>query len=345
MLRLAVLFFSLLVLPATAAPGPIAGTLGEAALWAKYKTLFVKGDGRVIDNANGNISHSEGQGFAMIIAVGANDPATFAKLWGFAKNNLAVRKDSLFAWKWTPGVFGGKVTDSNNATDGDILIAWALLEAHQAGFGDYRAEAFKILADVKPLILPAPYGPIVMPAAQGFDAKAQGSIVINLSYWVFPAFKRLADLTGDTSWLELFDSGEALIAAASQNKGGLPADWTALQGRKATTAKNFANDFSYNAVRIPLYLAWANPGSPSLRQFQANWVGRKALSQVDVTNGRATGTFADVGYRAIAATADCAVSSKRFPSSLKGNLDPLYYPASLHLLSIMAVKQVYPSCW
>ena len=345
MLRLAVLFIALLILPATAAPGPIAGTLGEPALWATYKTTFIESDGRVVDNANGNISHSEGQGFAMLIAVGANDPAAFAKLWAFTRDNLAVRKDSLLAWKWAPGVFGGKVTDDNNATDGDILVAWALLEAQHAGFGNYRAEAFKILADVKPLILPAPYGPIVMPAAKGFDAKSQGNIVINLSYWVFPAFKRLADLTGDTTWLELFDSGEALIAAASQNRGGLPADWTALSGSKATTAKNFTNDFSYNAVRIPLYLAWSNPRSPGLRQFQSNWVKRSALSQVDVTNGRATGAFADIGYRAIAAATDCAVTAKRFPSSLKGKLDPLYYPASLHLLSIMAVKQVYPSCW
>ena len=104
MLRLAVLFLTLIILPATAAPGPIVGTLGEASLWAKYKTLFVQNNGRVIDNANGNISHSEGQGFAMIIAVGANDPVTFAKLWAFTRDNLAVRKDSLLAWKWTPSL-------------------------------------------------------------------------------------------------------------------------------------------------------------------------------------------------------------------------------------------------
>ena len=33
--------------------------------WTSFKTRFVKDDGRVIDNANGGVSHSEGQGWGL----------------------------------------------------------------------------------------------------------------------------------------------------------------------------------------------------------------------------------------------------------------------------------------
>lgn len=32
----------------------------------RYKARFMMPDGRIIDTANGNVSHTEGQGFAML---------------------------------------------------------------------------------------------------------------------------------------------------------------------------------------------------------------------------------------------------------------------------------------
>ncbi|STT00045.1 endoglucanase [Klebsiella pneumoniae] len=37
--------------------------------WERYKARFMMPDGRIIDTANGNVSHTEGQGFAMLLAV------------------------------------------------------------------------------------------------------------------------------------------------------------------------------------------------------------------------------------------------------------------------------------
>ncbi len=34
--------------------------------WERYKARFMMPDGRIIDTANGNVSHTEGQGFAML---------------------------------------------------------------------------------------------------------------------------------------------------------------------------------------------------------------------------------------------------------------------------------------
>ena len=48
--------------------------------WERYKARFMMPDGRIIDTANGNVSHTEGQGFAMLLAVANNDRPAFDKL-------------------------------------------------------------------------------------------------------------------------------------------------------------------------------------------------------------------------------------------------------------------------
>ena len=42
--------------------------------WRSYKQRFVATDGRVIDTGNKNVSHTEGQGYAMLFAAGGRRP-------------------------------------------------------------------------------------------------------------------------------------------------------------------------------------------------------------------------------------------------------------------------------
>ena len=330
---------------------PIAGLLADEPLWSVYKERFVERGGRVVDNANKNISHSEGQGFSMLMAVAANDKATFDRIWTFTRENMMVRKDNLIAWKWSPRLFL-KVSDTNNATDGDILVVWALLEAVEAGFGNhYREPALAILADVRKLVkFDKKFGYWMRPGAKWFSAEHNlGRDVVNLSYWVFPALERLTVLTGQGVWRKLAGSGEGLIAAASNNRAGLPPDWSALKRTrgKVEYAQKFSTEFSYNAIRVPLYLAWSEDDRRrSLIRFERNWIGADGeLERVDVRRNRVKGKFVDAGYKAIAAVVNCSLNGRPFPQELRGKLDKLYYPASLHLLSIIATKQRYPQCW
>ena len=69
-------------------------------LWQYFKDQFISDDGRVIDTQQQQISHSEGQGYGMLLAVKFNDQATFKKLWRWSQDNLQIRKDRLFAWKF-----------------------------------------------------------------------------------------------------------------------------------------------------------------------------------------------------------------------------------------------------
>src|SRR6202165_1049809 len=82
------------------------GAAGSATLlkdgWRQYKDRFVKSEGRVVDNAKGGISHSEGQGYAMLIAERLDDRPTFEAIWKWTQNNSLVRGDSLAAWGWRP---------------------------------------------------------------------------------------------------------------------------------------------------------------------------------------------------------------------------------------------------
>ena len=50
--------------------------------WEAYKARFLMTDGRIVDTGNKNVSHSEGQGYAMLMAVASNDKAAFDRIWG-----------------------------------------------------------------------------------------------------------------------------------------------------------------------------------------------------------------------------------------------------------------------
>jgi len=98
-------------------------TLVQASeAWETYKSRFLMPDGRIIDTANNNISHSEGQGFSMLIAVSNNDQQTFDKLWQWTQKTLKNKDNGLFYWRYNPAE-ANPVSDKNNASDGDTLIA------------------------------------------------------------------------------------------------------------------------------------------------------------------------------------------------------------------------------
>ena len=64
----------------------------------------------------------------LLLAIAANDRATFDKIWGWTRANLMVRDDQLLAWRWDPA-HRPAVADINDASDGDILVAWALTDS------------------------------------------------------------------------------------------------------------------------------------------------------------------------------------------------------------------------
>jgi len=70
--------------------------LADLENWERFKTRFISAEGRVIDTGNGHISHSEGQGVVMLLAVAYDDQATFKRIWAWTDKNLGIRDDGLF---------------------------------------------------------------------------------------------------------------------------------------------------------------------------------------------------------------------------------------------------------
>lgn len=358
----------MVVLPAVSqvADRPLAGSLSmDIALWQTYAAQFVMPDGRVIDNVNGGISHTESQGYGMLLAVAAGDKATFERIWTFTESKMYVREDGLGAWKFVPDAgavasndntglanpVAGQITDMNNATDGDILIAWALAEAGAAGFGDqYSKNANDIAKALRSTVYDTgSFGLQMKPGVIGFSAEERdGKPVVNPSYWVFPAFERLAVLAPQALWPELSKSGLAHIQAAKEFPAGLLPDWISLDTETGTRglAPGFDDAYSYNAIRIPLYLAMTGPKSRRmLRASFENWFAVEGpLKTVGVNDRTLRDSLSDPGYEAIRSIYKCATSAAPFPPETLTSLDINYYPATLQLLAIIAARQSFPKC-
>lgn len=333
--------------PAVAPPPGVRGHLPSRDFWSAYKAKFITAEGRVIDDANGGISHSEGQGYGMLLAVAADDRATFERVWAWTRTELMVRGDGLAAWRWEPDKTP-RITDRNNASDGDILIAWALAEAADAwGEAAHRAAARTLARAIgQSLITRTSLGAMLAPGLEGFDAKARGDgPVVNLSYFVFPAFARLKALAPEHDWDGLQKGGLELAQKARFGTRGLPTDWIALGGGKVAPASGFAPTFAYNAVRVPLYLAWARAGQRGhLAPYAAAWETAPP-AVIDVVSNRAHEPLDAPGYRAVAALVRCSLDGERLPEDLRGAALDLYYPSTLKALAIVAVRQRYPECW
>ena len=264
--------------------GGISWVKAQEDLWATYKSRFISG-GRVVDTGNGRISHSEGQGYGMLLAESNGDQAMFSQIWNWTAQHLSRSEDHLFSWRWRPLFRAGFIDDHNNAADGDLLIAWALLRgADRWKTSEWRGKALAILNDVKrKLIRTSRFGPLLLPGVDGFQ-KPDG-VVVNLSYWLFPAFKAFGRADHDSNWSALEQSGLQLLSRARFGALQLPPDWLSVNGDKVSVARDFEAVYGYNAVRIPLYLAWARITNPSYYEGFARVAALKVIPAKILLNG------------------------------------------------------------
>lgn len=315
--------------------------------WQAYKSHFVDTSGRVIDDANGKISHSESQGYGLLLAYLANSKADFDLIWSFTRTEFLLRDDGLAVWKWDPNS-KPHVTDSNNASDGDILIAYALTLAGSGwNRNDLTATAKTMIRAIgKANVIEAQKQLLLLPGVTGFSAvDREDGPVINLSYWIFEVFPKFAALDQATDWNRLGKDGLSLIDVARGGPRSLPADWISAR-TVFKPAKGFPPEFGYNALRIPLYMMRA--GVTDRAQLEPLRQGMSPdgtnVAIVDIPSGTATETLTDPGYTIIPALVDCVLDKKKLPESVRSFRPTLYYPSTLHLLSLSFVYGQHPEC-
>jgi endoglucanase len=311
--------------------------------WFLFQSRFLLPEGRVVDSGNGGVSHSEGQGWGLLFALGADDRPGFERILGWTRRVLRRPGDTLHAWRFRPDA-ALPVEDPNNATDGDICIAWALLEAGARwDEPDHTALGTAIARDILRLLVRrvGAYS-VLLPGARGFD-QAEG-VVINPSYYVFPAFGALARAVPDPAWVRVAADGLMLLRACRFGRWGLPPDWAVL-GRTdggLTLPANWPPRFSYDAVRVPLYLAWAGlGGEPALDRVRNFWTDPAHLvmpAWADLTSDAVAPYAASPGVTAVARLAGAQRPTGPVAQRAESSVGeaPDYYSAALSLLARLA---------
>ncbi|MDD1779826.1 glycosyl hydrolase family 8 [Enterovibrio sp. ZSDZ35] len=304
-------------------------------MWASFKQSFVTSEGRVVDTANKRISHSEGQGYGMLMAVHYEDKAMFSKLWSWTERHLQREVDSLFSWKWQPQK--PHIPDKNNASDGDVLIAWALMRAHsQWPRLGYNAKAKNIVRDLQTSHMRRVNGEtVLLPGTHGFSFGDR--TIVNPGYWVYPALASFSKY--DKVWNALSDSGLSILSKNLYGDAKLTPDWLQYSAKGWQPANSFPSQFSYSNYRIPLYMVWGNKSHPLNRNF-TRWIGKDNAAWIDVISGEKANYPPPAGARAIAQLVAMANGTRSVDQGI--SITPQgkdYYSDSLVLLSHMAYKE------
>jgi endoglucanase len=307
--------------------------------WRAFTVRYVAPEGRVVDTGNGGVTHSEGQGYGLLFAEHFADRATFDSLLNWTQANLRRSGDALHAWRFKPNA-SVPVDDINNATDGDLLIAWALLRAGQRWDNqDYTDLGTSIAGDLLANCVREVGGAtLLLPAAFGFEHP--GRVIINPSYYIFPALAALADAVPDPAWARLQADGLRLLRLARFGCWRLPTDWVEIVDgavEQVMPAAGWPARFSWDAVRVPLNLAWAGltdePAFGAAADFWGDRAEGRPPAWTDVSTNAVAPFAASRGVTAIAELARVSRSAAADPDLPHVGEAEDYFSAALVLLA------------
>lgn len=260
------------------------------SFWPTFKSAFLLPSGRVVDNGNDGISHSEGQGYGLWLALSANDRAAFDSILQWTEANLGRSDLALYAWRYDPRG-SNPVTDQNNATDGDIFIAWALARAAELWREPaYAKRSEEIRAAILAHLVVERFGRhLLLPGLEGFSTP--NSVTVNPSYFIWPAFDKFRAMDGASVWGALIADSEKLLTASRFGPHRLPTNWIDVTASPALApAASKPPRFGFDAIRIPLYAtAGGRAGlvSPVIeywRQYRSS--GKPIPAWIDVQSGQ-----------------------------------------------------------
>jgi endo-1,4-beta-D-glucanase Y len=203
---------------------------------------YVQDDGRVVRHDQGGDTVSEGQAYALLLAVAAGDEKRFASVWDWTRTHLQ-RSDGLLAWRWADG----RVVDNQPASDADLDTARALLLAgerfHEPRYREAALDMKRAIVDGETTWAADRTVLVAGPWARS------GRIMVNPSYWSPKSFQQLGFEKVEQSSRQLT---ERLL------ESGLPPDWARVEpyGIFPSGPPSGGDPvYSYDAVRVPIRLA------------------------------------------------------------------------------------------
>ncbi|MDX2084727.1 MAG: glycosyl hydrolase family 8 [Candidatus Melainabacteria bacterium] len=236
--------------------------------WQAWKARYLREDGAVIvpEWSTGpgvlyhNVALSEGQSYAMLMAVWANDAPTFSRVWHWTQAHLQQRKtDRLLGWLWGPQpavASGNGLIETDYATDANEDVAYALiLAATQWKQPAYLQAAQLLLKDIRQqTLLMVAEKPYLKVGAWGQN---QWYVVINPSYLSPVHYRAFAqvDSDGATQWLAAAEATYPALEGCSRlTPLNLPPDWCGVDyGGKMIPSFTQPKDslrFGHDAFRV-----------------------------------------------------------------------------------------------
>lgn len=173
------------------------------------------------------------------------------------------------------------VIDANAASDADVWIAYALLEAGRLWSDPaYTAVGEKMIANIKRrevMKLPG-LGRVLMPAPYGFVETKQ-RYRINPSYLALQPLRHFLVHTGDPVWQEVLDTSRRILIDAAPR--GLAGDWVLWKTQSGFQAdeKSVAAG-SYDSIRVYLWLGMLHAADPDRADLLAHHAPLRSLLDV-----------------------------------------------------------------
>ncbi|MDR5856206.1 cellulose synthase complex periplasmic endoglucanase BcsZ [Caballeronia sp. LZ062] len=330
---------------------------GSWPAWEQFRRDFLSDDGRVIDTSEEDRrTVSEGQSYALFFALVANDRYAFDAIMHWTENNLADGDLTarLPAWLWGHASDGSwKVLDSNSASDADLWIAYALLEAGALwGERTYTLRGARLAARVlQDETFPvAGVGRFLMPGTTGFHP-AEDAWIVNPSYAPLQVLRSLATrFATERRWQQLVD-GSAVMLRDSAPRGLAP-DWATYTAGRAFDRDPGSTDNttgSYNAIRVYLWAGMLDPDDPHGDELRRHFVPFADLiaargappETVDAASGTAASNDGNAGFSAAAVPFLVSLGQGALASGqaarverLNAQRPPGYYTSVLSLFGI-----------
>jgi endoglucanase len=186
-----------------------------------------------------------------------------------------------------------------------------------------------------------PWGTVLKPGVTGFDTP--NGLVVNLSYWVFPAFEALNEVDPHPQWEALTRSGLRLTEIARFGRWQLPPDWLLLVNPLALSPQHPPRH-GYDAVRIPLYLHWAGhtrtPADKArLEPFFKFWTQFDCAAFLPAWTNLLDNSIDSYGAEPGVAAIRTLVNTGKPPAKTPSATAQSYYAATLGLLVEVAARE------
>lgn len=243
--------------------------------WDRFASRFVQADGRVVDLTFDQKSTSEGQSYGLFLALVANERTQFDAILKWTSENLAAGQlgNKLPAWHWGKRDDGGwGVKDPNSASDGDLWLAYTLLEAGRLwNAPQYTDTGRKLLGQIRRLEIAeaGAAGPVLLPGAYGFVLD-KGRFRVNPSYLPGFMFRYLAHTDPTGPWQRVWDG--YLRMAPQIFKAGVSPDNFVVDSKGVVMPDTEREpSSSYDAIRVYMWAGMSGPGSAELLKLLSNY--------------------------------------------------------------------------